>query len=70
MHSDHIAGGRQVTEQEFLALELLQEVRVSVLAEYLAKRLDLAAGECTLQFDFVQGRYERMRRYAALSRDG
>jgi hypothetical protein len=51
-----------VEEREFLALELLDEVRVSVLAEYLARRLELDEGETMLQLEFKRGRYQRLQR--------
>lgn len=42
---------------------LVDEVQVSKLAEYLAKRLAIDAGETMLQLEFADGRYQRMRRY-------
>jgi len=42
---------------------LLDEVQVSKVAEYLAQRLELEQGETMLQLEFVDGHYDRLRRY-------
>ena len=43
----------------------LDAMRVAAIAEYLCGRLELAAGEKTLQISFKDGRYDRMKRFAA-----
>lgn len=42
--------------------ELLDEVHVSKIAEYLAERFELEQGETMLQLEFKRGRYQRAQR--------
>jgi hypothetical protein len=42
--------------------ELLAEVQISKIAEYLAERAELEQGETMLQLEFKQGRYQRLQR--------
>lgn len=43
--------------------ELLDEEKVSTIAEYLSVRLELDRGDTMLQLEFSDGRYDRMHRY-------
>lgn len=47
-------------------VEQLDQVKVSVLAEYLCARLGLEKDETELHLQFKDGRYDRMRRLARL----
>jgi hypothetical protein len=42
---------------------MLDEIPVAKLAEYLCARVQLDQGQTMLQLEFVEGRYERMRRF-------
>lgn len=43
--------------------EQLDDVQISKLAEYLCERLDLDVDATMLQLEFLNGRYQKMKRF-------